>query len=53
MNRTVLITVFSAIVLAAVLGMVTMQFLGSDGSMNHQMDDGSMMTGTMPGGTLP
>ena len=53
MNRTALITIISAIVIAAVIGIAAFMFMGSDGSMNHRMDDGSTMVGTMNGGTTP
>lgn len=53
MNRTALITIVSAIVLAALIGVAAIMFMGTDGSMGHQMDDGSTMTGEMNSGTSP
>ena len=53
MNRTALITIVSAIVIAALIGIGAIMLIGSDSSMNHQMDDGSTMTGMMNSGTSP
>ena len=53
MNRTTLVTIISAIVVAALIGIGAIMFMGSGGSMNHQMDDGSTMTGMMNSGTSP
>lgn len=53
MNRTALITIVSAVIVAALIGVAAIMFMGTDGSMTHQMDDGSTMTGMMNSGTSP
>ena len=48
MNRTALITILSATVIAVVIVIAVVAFTDSHGSMNHPMPDGS----TMPSGSM-